>query len=163
MKKLLLIGLIGLLFTSCYTPAEKIAINFLKNKTKAPSTFKVLKIKSKDYNWQSEDVTYDTTFYNTKKKVEIGKSQNYYRKSDRMRLNQKYDSIIVIKNWYTVSPAVWVSISYQANNSFNAPLKGYESIIVRDGKARFLIDDISRSRRTDTVLIKKFDELQKYR
>ena len=177
MKKWLLVGLIGLLFTSCYTPDEKIAVDFLKDKMKAPSTFKVLEIESKDYKWQSEDVTYDTIFYNTKKKVtyhysyynfdidqlENGRSQNYFLESYRMKLNQKYDSIVVTKNWHDVSPATWVSISYQANNSFNVPLEGYENIIVRDGEPRFLIDDVVYTSRTDTVLIKKFDNLQKYK
>jgi hypothetical protein len=177
MKKILIILVGILLFNSCQTPDERIAISFLKSKLKAPSTFKLLNIESEIYDWQSEDIEYDTIFFNSKRKVnyyypyydfettelESGYSQNYFNESKRMKINQKYDSIIVIKRWNEISPATWVTITYRSNNLFNVPLEDTEIIVVRNKRARFLIDDIDINIRYDTILVKKFDKLQVYR
>lgn len=149
MKKIYIVFMLSVFITSCYSPAEKAAINLLKSKAKAPSTFKVLEIESADYTWQRVPnlIYYDTVFSNTI-------STNEY----------EYDSITIIKNWYEMPKATWVTVTYQANNSFNAPIKGHQSIIVRNGVARFLIDDVGFDWGKRKVIWKeqKFDTLQTY-
>ena len=173
MRKIYIVFMLSVFITSCYSPAENAAINLLKSKAKAPSTFKVLEIESKDYTWQTipELIYYDTVFSNTISTNEheydlrlfYDKNTNSY--TDRGILKgEQYDSITIIKNWSEMSKATWVNITYQANNSFNAPIKGYQSIIVRNGVARFLIDDVGFDWNKREVIWKeeKFETLQTY-
>ena len=166
MKKWLLIVLIGILLVGCRTPEERSAINFLKDRAKAPSTFKVLEIESKNYTWQDSTVRYDTAFFYTKTNRRYY-SWYYSSYDSRIKTGQRYDSIVVTKNWYEGSPATWVSIKYQANNLFNVPLKGHEIIVVRYGRPRFLIDDVGythkRTRNSKIILNRKFSEVQIYK
>ena len=138
--------------TSCYSPEERLAVNYLKSHTKCPSTFKVLEINSKDYSTQSASESFDTVFF-------LNGDEIYSFQKEKGML---YDSIIVNKSWYEVSPAKMVSITYQSNNLMNAPVKGHETIIVRNGKARWLMDDITFQRRKEVVEEKKFQEVQVY-
>ena len=157
MKKLLIV-LIGILLVGCRTPQERSAINFLKDHAKVPSTFKVLEIESKNYTWQDSTVRYDTTFFYTKT------DRMYYSSYvNQIKTGQRYDSIVVTKNWYDVSPATWVSIKYQANNLFNVPLEGHEIIVVRYGEPRSLFDDVSYTHNSEIILTKKFSEVQIYK
>ena len=157
MKKLLIV-LIGILLVGCRTPQERSAINFLKDHAKAPSTFKVLEIESENYTRQDSTVRYDTTFFYTKT------DRRYYSSYvDQIKTGQRYDSIVVTKNWYDVSPATWVSIKYQANNLFNVPLEGHEIIVVRYGEPRSLFDDVHYTHNSEIILTKKFSEVQIYK
>ena len=164
--------MLSVFITSCYSPAENAAINLLKSKAKAPSTFKVLEIESEDYTWQRVPklIYYDTVFHNTvsmnvrNPRLIYDKNTNSYTYKEILK-GEQYDSITIIKNWSEMSKATWVSITYQANNSFNAPIKGYQSIIVRNGVARFLIDDVGfdwNKRRKVIWKEEKFETLQTY-
>lgn len=167
--KNLIILLSLILFSGCYTSEERKAVDFLKSQMKVPSSFKVLSIKSEKYTYSNE-IKYDTIFYNTQYKdlwkCEVGRSQKFFFEDERMKLNQKYDSIVVTKTWYKNNPTTEVNIKYQSNNLFNAPLEGYESIMViktyEDIIAMFRIDSWSYMCKEEKTSY-KFDEFQIYK
>lgn len=149
MKKIFYL-LSALLFTSCYSPAENTAINYIRSHCKSPSSFKLIECTSHAYT-PDDKVEYDTSYYY--------KDSRIYT----LHKNTKYDSIVVIKHWYYNSEATWVNVSFEASNAFGAMVKGYENVIVRDGRASTLIDDIASRERREIIHAEKFSKTQKYK
>lgn len=148
MKKILLLLPLFML-ESCHTPDENIAIDFLKNHCKSPSSFKLIKCESNEYT-SDNDVKYDTSFY--------------YKDSWIYPIyeNAKYDSISVEKRWYENSKATWVDVTFEASNAFGVMLKNYETVIVRNGRASTLMDDLASRQHKEVEHTEKFAKPQKY-
>lgn len=149
MKKIFYL-LSALLFTSCYSPAENMAIAYIRNHCKSPSSFKVTKCESHAYIPDTL-VKYDTAYYYKDVKI------------SHIDKNVKYDSIRVLKLWRENSDATWVNISFEASNSFGVMLSGYESVIVRDGNVSTIADDIASRERKEIVHAEKFSKAQRYK
>lgn len=149
MKKIFYL-LSALLFASCYSPAENMAIAYIRNHCKSPSSFKLVECKSQAYLPDTE-VKYDTSYY--------------YKDSWLLPIheNAKYDSIVVEKRWYENSDATWVSISFEASNAFGVMLKDYKSVVVRDGRVSPIIDDLANRERKEIVHTEKFSKAQIYK
>ncbi len=139
---------------SSYSNEEQIAIDYLQQRMKNPSAFKVIEISSSPYEEETK-VEYDTTFFFDG--IMRGTSSSTI---DPFKAGEQYDSIKVDKITKQAAKGTLVKVKYEGTNSFNATLQENKMIIVKDGKAKIFRDFLEEVITREVAESKKYDSVQ---
>lgn len=137
-----------LLLTSCHTPAENMAIEYVKRHCKSPSSFTLEKVESMHYD-EPKKIESDTIYYLKGNNIYHTKNTSLSLSKKPKNISFKYDSISYHNRVTPPRNYVWVDVSFEAKNSFGVPLSGNESIIIYNGRAMPLIDFVDLGQYND--------------
>lgn len=139
MKNYLAIALclVCALFVSCTNKEQKVAVEYLKNTMKSPSSFKVVNVKTYE---KDASISYDTLYHI----MEVYKS-----KYDWLVDSVSVDSIKIYRIEYPRYTKY--DIEYDAANSFGAVIRGNQEVYVVDVDHVYFFEEYIRKYMNEKV------------